>query len=312
MLRDRRSLQLKPIREVTNAATILVTGARGQLGRELAAALGGLGHVVALDRSALDLADADSIVKTVRSTAPALIVNAAAYTAVDRAEQERDVAFAVNENAPAILADEAKRLNAVVIHYSTDYVFDGEQRAPYSEYATPNPLNVYGQSKLAGERAVAAVGASAVVLRTSWIYSLSGSNFLLTIRRLASERDELRIVADQVGVPNWARSLAAATATLVGRGLPYLAERAGLYHMSSRGHTTWYEFARAIAGEQARARIVPITTAEYPTPARRPAYGVLDTAKFEHTFKLTLPQWETALQSCVTNSAEPPLFPPVG
>jgi dTDP-4-dehydrorhamnose reductase len=312
MPRDRRSLQLKPIREVTNAATILVTGARGQLGRELAAALGGLGHVVALDRSALDLADADSIVKTVRSTAPALIVNAAAYTAVDRAEQERDVAFAVNENAPAILADEAKRLNAVVIHYSTDYVFDGEQRAPYSEYATPNPLNVYGQSKLAGERAIAAVGASAVVLRTSWIYSLRGSNFLLTIRRLASERDELRIVADQVGVPNWARSLAAATATLVGRGLPYLAERAGLYHLSSRGRTTWYEFARAIVGEQTRARIVPITTAEYPTLARRPANGVLDTAKFEHTFKLTLPHWETALQSCVTNSAEPPLFPPVG
>ena len=312
MPRDRRSLQPKPIREVTNAATILVTGARGQLGRELAASLGGLGRVVAPDRSALDLADPDSIVKTVRSTAPALIVNAGAYTAVDRAEQERDVAFAVNENAPAILADEAKRLNAVVIHYSTDYVFDGEQRTPYNEYATANPLNVYGQSKLAGERAIAAVGASAVVLRTSWIYSLRGSNFLLTIRRLASERDELRIVADQVGVPNWARSLAAATATLVGRGIPYLAERAGLYHMSSRGHTTWYEFARAIVGERTRARIVPITTAEYPTPARRPAYGVLDTAKFEQMFGVTLPHWETALQSCVTNPEEPPLLPAVG
>jgi dTDP-4-dehydrorhamnose reductase len=309
MRRDRRSPQLKRIREVT--ATILVTGAHGQLGRELAAALGGLGHVVALDRSALNLADPDSIVKTVRSTAPALIVNAGAYTAVDRAEQERDVAFAVNENAPAILADEAKRLNAVVIHYSTDYVFDGAQRAPYSEYATPNPLNVYGQSKLAGERAIAAVGASAVVFRTSWIYSLRGSNFLLTIRRLASERNELRIVADQVGVPNWARALAAATATLAGRGIPYLAERAGLYHMSSRGHTTWYEFAQAIVGERARARIVPITTAEYPTPARRPAYGVLDTTKFKQTFGLSLPHWHVALQSCVTSSAEPPISPAV-
>jgi dTDP-4-dehydrorhamnose reductase len=301
----------KPIRELTQPATILVTGARGQLGRELAISLAACGNVIALDRTALDLADRDSVVTSVRAIAPALIVNAGAYTAVDRAEQERDVAFAVNGNAPAILAEEAKRLNAVVIHYSTDYVFAGTQRMPYDENVTPNPLNAYGESKLAGERAIAASGASAIVLRTSWVYSLRGSNFLLTIRRLASERDELRIVADQIGVPNWARSLADATATLVGRGMPYLAERAGLYHMSSRGHTTWYEFARAIVGEQTRARIVPITTAEYPTPARRPAYGVLNTAKFEHTFGLTLPHWETALQSCVTSPEEPPLSPAV-
>jgi dTDP-4-dehydrorhamnose reductase len=307
MPRDRRLPPPKPILELTQAPTILVTGARGQLGRELAIALVPCGNVIALDRTALDLADRDSVVNTVRAVAPALIVNAGAYTAVDRAEQERDVAFAVNGNALAILAEEAKRLNAVVIHYSTDYVFAGTQRMPYDENVTPNPLNAYGESKLAGERAIAASGASAIVLRTSWVYSLRGSNFLLTIRRLASERDELRIVADQIGVPNWARSLADATATLVGRGMPYLAERAGLYHMSSRGHTTWYEFARAIVGEQTRARIVPITTAEYPTPARRPAYGVLNTAKFEQTFGLTLPHWETALQSCVTSPEEPPL-----
>ncbi|HEY3180964.1 MAG TPA: dTDP-4-dehydrorhamnose reductase [Casimicrobiaceae bacterium] len=293
---------------MTAAATILVTGARGQLGNELAAALGGLGRVIALDRSALDLADGDSLVRTVRAIAPALIVNAAAYTAVDRAERERDVAFAVNSKAPALLAEEAKRRKALLIHYSTDYVFDGEQRTPYGEDATPNPLNVYGETKLAGERAISAVGASAVVFRTSWVYSLRGSNFLLTIRRLASERDELRIVADQVGVPNWARSLAAATATLVGRGIPYLAERAGLYNMSCSGHTTWYEFARAITGECTKARIVPITTAEYPTPARRPPYGVLDTEKFERTFGLELPHWQTALKCCVTSPDEPPLL----
>src|SRR5947207_14664751 len=289
MPRDRRLPQPKPIREVTQSPTILVTGARGQLGRELAVALAALGNVIALDRTALNLADCDSVVKTVRSTAPGLIVNAGAYTAVDRAEQERDLAFAVHENAPAILALEAKRLNAVVIHYSTDYIFDGTQRTPYDENATPNPLNAYGESKLAGERAIVASGASAIVLRTSWIYSLRGNNFLLTIRRLASERDELRVVADQTGVPNWARALANATATLVGRGIPYLADRAGLYHMSARGQTTWYEFAQAIVGHRARARIVPITTAEYPTRARRPAYGVLDSAKFEQTFGLTLP-----------------------
>ena len=313
MPRDRRLPQPKSIRKVTPSPTILVTGARGQLGRELAVALAALGgNVVALDRTALNLADRDSVVKTVRSIAPGLIVNAGAYTAVDRAEQERDLAFAVNENAPAILALEAKRLNAVVIHYSTDYVFDGTQRTPYDENVTPNPLNAYGESKLAGERAIVASGASAIVLRTSWIYSLRGHNFLLTIRRLASERDELRVVADQTGVPNWARALANATATLVGRGIPYLADRAGLYHMSSRGHTTWYEFAQAIVGHRARARIVPITTAEYPTPARRPAYGVLNSAKFEQTFGLTLPHWETALQSCVTSPEEPRLSSAVG
>jgi dTDP-4-dehydrorhamnose reductase len=311
MLRDRRLPPPKPIPELTQAPTILVTGARGQLGRELAIALAACGNVIALDRAALDLADRDSVVNTVRTIAPALIVNAGAYTAVDRAEQERDVAFAINGNAPAILGEEAKRLNAVVIHYSTDYVFAGTQRMPYDENVTPNPVNAYGESKLAGERAIAASGASAIVLRTSWVYSLRGSNFLLTMRRLASERDELRVVADQIGVPNWARSLADATATLVGRGMPYLAERAGLYHMSARGHTTWYEFARAIVGDRTRARIVPITTAEYPTPARRPAYGVLSTAKFEQTFGLALPHWETALQSCVTSPEEPPLSPAV-
>jgi len=288
---------------------ILITGARGQLGYELAAALANLGTVVALDRAALDLANADSLAGTLRALRPALIVNAAAYTAVDRAEQERERAFAVNASAPGILGEEAKRLAAVLIHFSTDYVFDGAQTTPYDEDAMPHPLNVYGESKLAGERAIAASGAAAIVLRTSWVYSLRGSNFLLTIRRLAAQRDELRIVSDQQGIPNWARVLAHATATLVSYGIPHLVERAGLYHMSSSGQATWYEFARAIIGEQSKPRIVPIATPEYPTPAKRPAYGVLDTRKFERAFGIALPHWRAALQSCMSSPAEPPLAP---
>lgn len=284
---------------------ILVTGARGQVGYELAAALRNVGQVTAFDRSTLDLADADAIVDAVRDHAPELIVNAGAYTAVDRAEQERELAFSINARAPGILAEEAKRTGSVLVHYSTDYVFDGEQTTPYDETATPNPLNVYGESKLAGERAIAASGARAIVLRTSWVYSLRGSNFLLTMRRLARERDELRVVDDQIGVPNWARTIAETTATLASRGIPYLAERAGLFHMSSSGQTTWYEFASAIIGETTKPRIVPIRTAEYPTPARRPRFGVLKTARFERTFEVSLPPWRSALQCCLTSPADP-------
>jgi len=285
--------------------TILVTGARGQLGYELVAALASHGRIVAVDHASLDLANADAIASTVRDVAPALIVNAAAYTAVDLAEKEQVLAHAVNARAPAILAEEAKRLGAALIHYSTDYVFDGTQRVPYVETAPTNPLGVYGASKLEGEQAIADSAADALVFRTSWVYGLRGKNFLLTIRRLAQERDTLRIVADQVGVPNWCRALASATATIVARGLPYVRERRGLYHMTSTGKTTWCDFARAIVGDNARTTIVGITTAEYPTPAKRPAYGVLDAAKFERAFGFALPPWDEALKSCVTSPAEP-------
>lgn len=288
---------------------ILLTGARGQLGVELAAVLANRGTVVAVDLAELDLTDSDAVVRTVRGLMPSLIVNAAAYTAVDRAERERDLAFAANAQAPAVLADEAKRMGALLIHYSTDYVFDGTQTSPYGEDAMPNPLNAYGESKLGGERAIVASGAAAIILRTSWVYGLRGSNFLLTMRRLAAERDELRVVADQVGVPNWARVLAQATRTLVARGIPYLKERTGLYHLSSSGQTTWYEFACAIFDGATKPQILPITTADYPTPARRPAYGVLDTRKFEGVFGFALPHWRAALQSCVTSPAEPPTSP---
>jgi dTDP-4-dehydrorhamnose reductase len=198
---------------------------------------------------------------------------------------------------------EAKRIGAVLIHYSTDYVFDGMRRTPYDEDAPANPLNVYGAGKLAGEREIAAVGAHAIVFRTSWIYGLRGKNFLMTIRRLAAERDELRIVSDQIGVPNWCRTLAEATTRVVAGGLGPLAERAGLYHMSSTGCGSWYDFAREIVGDVARPRVVPITTAEYPTPAKRPAYAVLATARFERVFGFALPDWRKALADCTTGAS---------
>jgi dTDP-4-dehydrorhamnose reductase len=285
--------------------TILVTGAQGQLGFELARLLAPMGRVLALDRAALDLSDADAIVGTVRRAKPALIVNAGAYTAVDRAEAEPELARAVNARAPRVLAEEAKRLAAMLIHFSTDYVFDGLRTSPYPEDAPTAPQNVYGASKLEGEREIAAVGAHALVLRTSWVYGLRGRNFLLTIRRLAAERDALTVVADQIGVPNWSRTLAAATARIVGAGLPALAERAGLYHLSCRGHASWYEFARAILGDAARPRLLPIATSDYPTPARRPAYGVLATARFEHAFGFALPAWREDLAACLASPAEP-------
>ena len=205
-----------------------------------------------------------------------------------------------------ILAEEAKRLGAVLIHYSTDYVFDGTRTTPYPEDAPTAPLNVYGTTKLEGEHAVAAAAAHALIFRTSWVYGLRGRNFLLTVRRLAAERDELSIVADQLGVPNWSRALAEATVRIIATGLPAVAARAGLYHMSATGRASWHDFASAIVGDAKKPRVVPISTAEYPTPARRPAYGVLATKRFEATFGFGLPEWREALARCVASAAQMP------
>jgi dTDP-4-dehydrorhamnose reductase len=280
---------------------ILVTGAGGQVGHELARVLPPHGEVVALDRSQLDLVDIDVLRKTIRAIRPQIVVNAAAYTAVDQAEREPELAEAINARAPGVLAEEAKRLGATLIHYSTDYVFDGTASAPYGEDAPTGPLGVYGASKLHGELAIAAVDGASIILRTSWVYALRGHNFLLTIRRLAATREELRIVADQIGVPNWAHSIAMTTAKLIERGPADLAERRGLYHLSGTGVTSWFEFARAIVGPVELPRLVPITTAEYPTAARRPAYAVLSSAKFERTFGLDLPEWRAMLQDCLSS-----------
>jgi dTDP-4-dehydrorhamnose reductase len=287
--------------------TILLTGAGGQLGRELAVALAAHGDVVARDRVALDLADPSMIAKVVRDVAPRLIVNAGAYTAVDRAESEPERAQAVNGRAPGVLAEEAKRISAVLIHYSTDYVFDGERTVPYDESVSPRPVNVYGASKLDGERAIAATGAAALTLRTSWVYARHGQNFLVTMQRLAATKDEVRVVADQTGVPNWSRALAEATAALAAHGIAYLVERAGLYHLSARGSATWYEFACAILAGVPRVRVTPIATSAYPTAATRPAYGVLDATRFTRTFGFGLPDWQTLLHRCLREPAEPAL-----
>ena len=226
---------------------ILLLGASGQLGRELAAVLPACGPTVARDRRGLDLTDPDAIARAVRDVQPAFIVNAAAYTEVDRAEDARGQAFAVNATAPGVLAEEARRAGAVLVHYSTDYVFDGERTTPYDEDARPNPQNVYGESKLAGERAIAQARASALILRTSWVYSRTGRNFLTTMERLARERDELRVVADQTGVPNWTRALARITAALIARGRDDLvrhAEAAGFALEEATDLTPWLELGR--------------------------------------------------------------------
>jgi dTDP-4-dehydrorhamnose reductase len=284
---------------------ILLTGTSGQVGAELGKLLPAHGDVVAMDRAALDLADPAAIAAAMRAAKPDLVVNAGAYTAVDLAERERDLAFAINARAAQVLAEEAKRVGAVLVHYSTDYVFDGRAASPYDETSATGPLNVYGESKLAGEQAIAASGAAALVLRTSWVYGLTGKNFLLTIRRLARDRDELRIVADQIGTPNWSRALAVATARLVAMGTGALAERAGLYHFTSTGSASWHAFAKAIVGDVDRPVVTPIATSDYPTPARRPAYGVRATGKFERAFGFSLPPWQEALADCLREEHAP-------
>lgn len=278
---------------------ILVTGASGQIGWELARLLPRQAETVAVDRDRLNLADPDAVVTLVRELRPDLIVNAAAYTAVDKAETEPELAHAVNAVAPGILAAEACRLGAVLVHYSTDYVFDGSASEPYTETSPTGPVGVYGQTKLAGEKAIAQAGGAWLVLRTSWVYGLRGRNFLLTIRRLAAERDELRIVDDQIGTPNWCRLLAEATASVVDRAPEELAAHSGIYHLTCSGRTTWYGFARAILGPASPSRLTPITSDQYPTPARRPTFSVLSGQRLATTFGVELADWEEGLRRCL-------------
>lgn len=292
---------------------IMVIGSNGQLGWELQRALETLGPVMSLGRAELDLADADAIRATLREHAPALVVNAGAYTAVDRAESEPALAEAVNAVAPGVLAEECVRLGAALIHYSTDYVFDGSQRTPYGETDATRPLSVYGRTKLEGEQAVQAAGGAYVIFRTAWVYASRGRNFLLTMRRLSNERDELRVVDDQVGSPTWARLLAQATARIVRdsnlletRDTGWLRERSGIYHLACAGQTSWCGFARAIVEQVPGARRVPvkpIATSDYPTPARRPAYSVLNCDKALRVFGIRLPSWDEALRQCAAAMA---------
>ena len=291
---------------------ILLLGRNGQVGWELERCLAPLAPVVALARADLDLADSDSIRAKIRAVAPSVIVNAAAYTAVDQAESDEAAAMAINGTMPGILAEEAARGRCLLVHYSTDYVFDGTgggktTPTPYREGDATNPINAYGRTKLAGEDAVRAVGGDYLILRTSWVYASRGRNFLTTMRRLGGERDELNIVDDQVGSPSWARMIAGATAAIVARlgAGEELGGRAGLYHLTAAGETSWHGFAAAIFDEFAagagarRPRTNAISSAEFPTPARRPAYSVLDNTAIAEAFGIVLPNWRTQLGFCL-------------
>jgi len=296
---------------------ILVTGATGQIGWQLQRTLAPLGTLTTLTRTEADLLDPEAVASTVRALAPDIVVNAAAYTAVDRAESEPELARTINGVAPGRIADELARTGSLLIHYSTDYVFDGQKSSPYYEEDPAAPLNVYGQTKLVGERSIAASGCAHVILRTTWIYDIRGKNFLRTVLRLAREREELRMVGDQHGAPTWARAVAEATAHITASCVRHRGEPgwgySGIYHLTAAGETTWAGFAERILQEfeslaewpadtgewgapLAAKRVVAITSDQYPTPARRPSNSVLSNEKLKSTFSLALPDWQTQLR----------------
>jgi dTDP-4-dehydrorhamnose reductase len=302
---------------------ILLTGKTGQVGGELLRLLPQLGEVFAPGREQMDLSKPDDIRRTILDVRPQLIVNAAAYTAVDQAETDQATAQAINQQAPELMASEAKKIGATLVHYSTDYVFDGMKRVPYDETDSPNPINIYGKTKFAGEQAIRSAGVPHLIFRTAWVYATRGRNFLLAIVRLAAEREELRIVSDQVGAPTCATDLAAGTCKILAgismrnRGQLVFAEASGTYHMSAAGQTTWFNFAKRIL-EEAKAnsrnltwladatkgrqliaqRLTPISTEEFGAPARRPAYSVLSNSHLMQSFGLALPDWRSQLQRC--------------
>ncbi len=295
-------------------AAILLTGGSGQVGGQLLETLAGLGEVVAPARVEMDLAQPESVRAVVRAVKPRWIVNPGAYTAVDKAESEPEMAYAINRDAVAVLGEEAQWLGAAVLHFSTDYVFAGEGTTPYRETDATGPAGVYGASKLAGEQALATSGAAHLIFRTSWVYGTTGKNFLLTMRRLARERKVVRVVADQHGAPTWSYDLAAMAASVIrqceetaARGGSSIAEAVaavgGLYHAAGAGETTWFGFAdEAVRQMRERepgtrfAAVEPIATAEYPTPAKRPANSRLDCSKLESTFGWRMPEWRQSLR----------------
>lgn len=306
--------------------TILLIGTTGQVGRELSEMLTRVGHVQALNRQQLDLTNLDEVRRAINVYRPGIIVNAAAYTAVDKAESEEALARKINAEAPAVMAEEGKLIGALLVHFSTDYVFDGSKTLPYDEDDPTNPQNVYGKTKLAGEQAIEASGVSHLIFRTAWVYATQGRNFLLTILRLATQREELKIVRDQVGAPTLNSEISRATANILAQVSgkehdPFVADDvSGIYHMTAAGETSWYDFAKAILNEAATVpsntpwfaaatnglpllvrRIIPISTSEYPTPAHRPAYSVLSNTRLERTFSLRLPDWKVQLHSIFAN-----------
>ncbi|KPJ90135.1 MAG: dTDP-4-dehydrorhamnose reductase [Gammaproteobacteria bacterium SG8_11] len=295
---------------------IMLTGANGQVGWELSRSLMPLGEVIALNRGQCDLSHLESIPSIVREIKPDVIVNAAAYTAVDKAEEEEELATIINGASVGVLAEEAKKRNALLLHYSTDYVFDGTKAEPYTEDDIPTPINAYGRSKLIGERAIQQAGCDHLILRATWVYAARGKNFLKTVLRLAQEREELRIVADQYGAPTWARNIADITTHVLaisqrerktGEFTP------GTYHLCASGKTTWHGFSSAII-ERARQvapvgmikanRVLPITTEEYPLLAQRPKNSQMNSSTLTATFGVSMPEWHQAMELCVDEVLE--------
>lgn len=284
---------------------VLIVGASGQVGSELRASFAGFGEISVADRRSVDLAIPDQVRELVRRVQPDVILNAAAHTAVDRAEEEPELAFAINAEAPRVLAEEARRRDALLVHYSTDYVFDGSKIGPWMEDDATNPLNVYGASKLAGEQGIQEVAGRHLIFRTSWVYGPQGRNFLLTMLRLGRERDQLRVVDDQYGAPTTSMEVAKATHAIVhgavsgNFGDPE--QWSGLYHMTCSGATTWYGFARRIferAGSLLNGKqphVIGVPSNEYPTAAKRPHHSVLSNALLEERFGIRLSSWEAAL-----------------
>ena len=286
-------------------------GKEGQVGGELSSLLQPLGEIVIFGEEDLDLTQGDRIREKLRDVRPHVIVNAAAYTAVDKAEEQPDLALAVNGTAPAILAEEAKKLGAALVHFSTDYVFDGEKPEPYTEEDSPNPLGVYGRTKLAGDEAIQSTGVPHLIFRTAWVYGLKGKNFLLTIQRLAKERDELKIVDDQIGSPTWSRTIAQTTTNVLTQVLPQnspgdlsrFEQASGLYNLVCGGQTSWFGFAQAIleaSSSPQDTKLIPIPTSEYPTPAKRPKNSILSTEKLKSAFGIAPPAWDVTLKYCLS------------
>ena len=290
---------------------ILLLGKYGQLGWELRRALAPAGDVTALDYPEIDLAQEDKVREMVRALQPQVIINATAYTAVDKAESEPEIAMAINARAPGLLAEEALRLGAVLIHYSTDYVFDGKKGSEYLESDLPNPLGVYGQSKLEGERTIQAVGGKTLILRTSWVYSLRRDSFVTKVLQWSRQQPVLRLVSDQVSNPTWARMLAETTALLLVKGgdnwQEWLGERRGLYHLAGSGYASRYNWAQAILRldpkqeEQMTREMLRALTADFPSPAKRPLFSALNCELFASTFGMSLPSWEEALAMAMEN-----------
>ena len=287
---------------------ILLIGANGQVGWELRRTLAGLGEVIAASIEGgygpiIDLLDHGLLAQLVADARPDAVVNAAAYTAVDKAETDRDVAWRINADAVGELGRLLAARGTPIIHYSTDFVFPGTGTRPYLEDDVASPLNVYGETKLGGELALLDSGAPCLILRTSWVYGARGANFLLTMLRLLREKDELRIVDDQVGSPTWSRMLAEMTALVlyrVLRGDLDLKQVGGLYHLTGAGEVSWFGFAQAILERaELNCRLIPIPSTDYPAPARRPAYSVLDNRKFQETFGLHMPDWRVSLDQCL-------------